>query len=43
MMDNYHLIAEQENTTVMAHYEALPREERISRARRNWRRRSSTS
>ena len=27
MADNYHLIAEQENTTVMAHYEALPREE----------------
>ena len=28
MTDNYNLIAEQENTTVMAHYEALPREER---------------
>ena len=28
MTDNYHLIAEQENSTVMAHYEALPREER---------------
>ena len=27
-MDTYHIIAEQEHTTVMSHYEALPREER---------------
>jgi len=27
-MQNYNIIAEQEHTTVMAHYEALPREER---------------
>lgn len=27
-MNQYNIIAEQENTTVMAHYEALPREER---------------
>lgn len=27
-MDKYNVIAEQENTTVMGHYEALPREER---------------
>lgn len=27
-MDNYNIIAEQEHTTVMAHYEALPREDK---------------
>ena len=27
-MDKYNVIAEQEHTTVMSHYEALPREER---------------
>ena len=33
-MDTFNIIAEQEHTTVMAHYEALPREDMATRVRR---------